>query len=396
MDSDFSPDRRATLRALCDAFFPAITASDDRTGFWSRTASQLQVDDAVAAFIGERVPPPVRVGLLQLLDVLHAQGFIALQPESREGFLEALTSLHPEASPAVAAIKRLILFFAYTLTDSAGRNPNWAVFGYPGPLAAPRPVPKPVHLTVPARDGDVLEADVCVVGSGAGGSVIAATLAARGYQVVVLEAGGYYNEGDFTQQELWAYSHMFWRGGFTTTADGNVSLLAGANLGGGTSVNYMNCVRTPQWMRAEWAREHGLAGVDEPSFDAHLDAILTRLSVNDACSEYNGPHQRLQAGAELLGYACTRAFRNADPLRHDPGVAGYVGFGDQSASRQDTVRTFLLDACEAGAQVVAHCRADRILVVGGRAAGVKGTYAPAHGAARPLVVRAPRVVVAGG
>ena len=46
-----------------------------------------------------------------------------------------------------------------------------------------------------------LSADVCVVGSGAGGSVVAAELAAAGKNVVVLEEGRYWTSEDFTQRE---------------------------------------------------------------------------------------------------------------------------------------------------------------------------------------------------
>jgi hypothetical protein len=39
--------------------------------------------------------------------------------------------------------------------------------------------------------------------------VIAATLAGQGMKVVVLEAGGYFNESDFSQLELHAYQEMY-------------------------------------------------------------------------------------------------------------------------------------------------------------------------------------------
>ena len=56
-----------------------------------------------------------------------------------------------------------------------------------------------------------IEADVCVVGSGAGGGVIAGSLAEAGKQVCVLELGGYFNEADFNQLEVWGYQNLYLR-----------------------------------------------------------------------------------------------------------------------------------------------------------------------------------------
>lgn len=81
----------------------------------------------------------------------------------------------------------------------------------------------------------------------AGGGLIAGVLAQAGLDVVVLEAGGNYNEADFTGLELPSLQQMFWRGGVTTTTEMNVSMLAGATLGGGPTVNWSNCLRTPAW-----------------------------------------------------------------------------------------------------------------------------------------------------
>jgi choline dehydrogenase-like flavoprotein len=191
---------------------------------------------------------------------------------------------------------------------------------------------------------------------------------------VVLEAGGYYNEADFNQLELWAYQHLYYRGGYFPSADGNVTLVAGATLGGGTTVNWMNCLRTRPGVRAEWAQEFGLEGLDSPEYDRHFDAILTRLSANDQCSDFNGPHLRLKEGCEKLGYSFKRIVRNADPARYDSASAGYLGYGDQTGSKQSTTRTYLLDAYQQGAQLMVRCKANRILVEQGQAVGVEATY----------------------
>ena len=181
---------------------------------------------------------------------------------------------------------------------------------------------------------------------------------------------------------------MFWRGGPTPTADFNVNLLAASTLGGGPTVNWSNCLRTPAWVREQWARESGLEGVDGPEFDRHLDAVWRRLGVNDRCSDLNGPHERMRDGAAALNWSFKTASRNADPARYSPESAGHIGFGDRTGAKRDVRQTYLHDAVAAGARVIVGCRAERVLVEGGVAAGVRTTSG--------LTVRARRVVVACG
>jgi hypothetical protein len=232
MTTRLSDAHAAALRAACDTFFPAIARpdADDPTGFWGRRASDLGIDTAVAGVI-QQLPYSERSGLFRLLEALAAHGLTVAEPEAREQLIDALQSSSAQAARGIASLRRLTLLLAYTITDDDGRNPNWRAFGYPGPLTTPPAVARPLRPLVPSRDSVTLEADVCIVGSGAGGGVIGGTLAAAGHRVVVLEAGAYYTEADFPQLELWAYQHLFWRGGMATTTEGNVSLLAGANLG---------------------------------------------------------------------------------------------------------------------------------------------------------------------
>ncbi|MFT3805211.1 MAG: GMC family oxidoreductase [Burkholderiaceae bacterium] len=387
--------RRAGLRAICDTVVPAIPRADDPDGFWARKASDVGADEAIVAALAD-MPAEAREGLLGLVDGLVAQGIIGASQLSREQILSRTALFGPAAAFGVGSLSGLVRLMAYGLPDANGQNPFWKRFGYPGPVSAPPSTPKPIRPLVP-RDGATINADAVVVGSGSGGGVVAGKLAAAGLKVVVLEAGGYFNEADFNQLELWGYKNLYWRGGPTPAADLNISLMAGATLGGGSTVNWSNCLRTRPWVRDEWAREHGVEGVDGPDFDRHLDAVCARIGVNDRCSEFNGPNQRIEDGAARLGWSFKRLLRNADPTTYDPASAGYMGFGDQSGSKLGTMKTWLQDAFDAGADIIVRCRADRVLVEGGRAAGVTAAYNdPATGASARLTVRAPRVVVACG
>ena len=399
-------DRRlATLAALCDTFVPPVrppsVEAGDPTGFWARRASDLDVAPRVASYLEQIASPADLEGLAKLLDVLRLAGIERLPQRLREGLLHALARLDADAAEGLDAYRGLTMLEYYGSAVD-GHNPNWEQFRYPGP---PRVEPSPDRAFAPLRPGagdDRLEltADVVVVGSGAGGGLIAGVLAQSGMDVVVVEAGPPAEEIDFPRDEASALRRLYWRGGLGSTEDGNVAVLAGATLGGGSTINWMNCVRPPDHVREQWARDHGLHGLDGGDFDAHLEAVLSRIGATAERTELNGPNQRLREGAEAHGWSWTSALRNSGAADYDPATAGHVGFGDRTGNKQGTLRTYLRDAVDAGARIVTDCTIERILTRGGRAAGVAGTFTGAHDGASaegiPVEVRAPQVVVAAG
>ena len=223
--------QREVLRAIADTVVPRVERADDPHGFWARSGSELGADEAVAEAIAQ-MPELQREGLGQLADGLARMGFLAASQRSREQLLRNLAALGPEAAAGAQALVGLSLFFAYSIPDPAtGVNPLWAEFGYPGPGAPPRAAAQGRgRRSSPRATRPLYEADAVVVGSGAGGGVIAAALAEAGQRVIVLEAGGLFDEADFNGYELWAYQNLYWRGGPNPTADMNVSLYAGAGL----------------------------------------------------------------------------------------------------------------------------------------------------------------------
>lgn len=388
--------QRETLRAIVDTAVPSIQREDDPDGFWARSGTDVGAHEALLMTL-DTLPEADRAGMLQLLDALAEQDFLTSSQLSREQILTNISLASRDAAGGVAALTALSLFFAYGLVDERGQNPNFKTLGYPGPISPTPDAPKTIPVFTPEGD-TTLEADAVIVGSGAGGGVIAAKLARAGLKVVVLEAGGYFNEADFNQVEVWAHQNLYWRGGPTPTADLNVTLQAGSCLGGGTTINWTNSLRTKDWVREQWATEHGLEDIATDAFDAHLDAVWERLKVNDRCSELNRPQQNMKRGAERLGWSFATVNRNWDPDKHDPAMAGYMGFGDQSDAKQGTMRTYLQDAADAGAQVVVGAWAERVIVENGRAAGVEATWSDRTDPTRHarLTVRAPNVVVAAG
>ncbi len=393
--------QRAALKRLCDTVVPAVERDEDPAGFWGRTASDMGIPQLVEDHLASGAVPEEGVeGLRQLLDALAEQGLLDADQAGREALLHGFMNSGPEALAGVSALRGLTLLLFYAVPDPAtGSNPNWAAIGYPGPASAapsPQDAPKTIPITRPPADDLVLEADVVVVGSGSGGGVIAGTLATQGRDVVVLEAGGYYNESDFHQLELPAYQTLYRNGGFDGTADGSIALMTGSNLGGGSTINWTNCLRPYPWVREEWERDHGLEGLAGADFDRILDIVSERVNVNDRCSDWNENTQTLDAACQTAGIDFRRITRNIDDQRYTPESAGYIGFGDQTGAKLGTLKTWLQDAADAGARFVVDCRVERVLVENGCAAGVEGTYTDADGRTARVVVRAPTVVLAAG
>ncbi|MBV9836663.1 MAG: FAD-dependent oxidoreductase [Solirubrobacterales bacterium] len=396
-----SEARRRTLEAVCDTVAPAVEADTDDavvSEFFARSASDLGIAAQIEGLLAQSLMAEEIEGLGQLLDAIGDNDFAEQPLEVRTQILHGAASSGPEAKLGVRQLRALTLLFFYALPDASGRNPNWDAIGYPGPLSAPPPpdeAPKTINTEHVTGATVTLEADVCVIGSGAGGAVIAAELQRSGRQTVVLEQGQYRNESDFKQLELAGMLELYLGGGLAASEDGSIAIFAGSTLGGGTVVNYMNCIRTPERIRREWA-SMGVDGLDTPDYNRHLDAIWERLSVNDGATSQNRTHKKLIAGCEGLGYGHRPLTRNADPSCDDPRVCGYCFSGCQKGCKQSTLKTFLQDASDAGARVVAGARAERVLVQDGHATGVQATVTQADGSTTALTINARTVVVACG
>src|ERR1700704_1076733 len=290
--------------------------------------------------------------------------------------------------------KRLSLLAFLGDTEVDGTNPVWPEIGYPGPVSAPPPTPKSIRTTT--LDGDTtLSCDAVVIGSGAGGGVVAAELSAAGKDVIVLEEGGYYNEADFNQLELEMMRKLYYQGGFAATSDAAIALIAGGCLGGGTVVNYTTSFRSPDWLREEWANRYGLTAFVTDEYTASMDAVYERLGVNASHSRVSARERVLERGMRQLGWHADYMPRNVRGCTQDANC-GFCSYGCQIGAKQSTLKTYLLDAYRRRARIVVNCTANRVLIEDGRAVGVRATVRPPGMPAFTLIVRSRAVVAAAG
>ena len=322
--------------------------------------------------------------------------FRDLRPERREALLRRwATSRLGARRTAFQVLKRLACFLAYADPGPAGGDGNalWTRIGY-------RPADEPVTPLPPAlaplevaavREPLVLEADMVVVGSGSGGGVMAAALAAAGRSVLVVEAGAFVPESHMPGGELEGFNRLYLDHGLTATADLGVAILAGSTLGGGTVVNWATCLAPPDWLRAEWAAGHGLEGFDGPETAADVASLQAELGVSPPPGI--PPKDRvILDGAAALGWEAAPLMRDAAGC----GDCGSCGFGCRRGAKHSGPRAHLAMAAVHGARVLARAPVDHVLIEQGRAVGVRGRVVFADGSSRPFDVRARQTVLAAG
>ena len=398
---------RAILAAVCDTFHPRLTAGpgDDSTLFGT-SASDLGVPAAAEEAIA-RLHPTQQSELRQLLRLLDntlavlllggpARGITTMSPVHRARLLARLaTSRIPQLRSGFQALKRLSSFLYYCVSDGKTDNRVWPRLGY-HPSPAPRagaPLLRLTWITTPTT----IDADACVIGSGAGGGVVAAQLASRGLRVVVLEAGPGDQAPDFEQRELESTQRLFLDSGLTATRDLGVAILAGACLGGGTAVNWQSSLPTPDYVRDEWADSSGCDMFVGNRFSRALDEVCARLSATTDESVLNANNEALQLGCDALGYAWARLARNSNGC--DSSQCGYCTFGCRIGGKQSTTVTYLNDAQRAGdTSIIPRCTARVVTMGNGRATGVRAVALDPYneGGTFDVMIRAPRVIVAAG
>jgi choline dehydrogenase-like flavoprotein len=400
-----TPRERATLAALCEGIQPAITAeAGDDPVLFAAGAAQLGVPRAAEEAIA-LLAQAQQAELRQLLGLLDAgvvglclagvpRGVTRMNAAERERLLRALAnSPLPQLRSGFQALKRLTNFLSYSVTDGLGNNATWSSIGYcPSSL----PTPGPTTLRVrPISTPTTLDCDVCIIGSGAGGSVVAADLASRRVRVIVLEAGPGDQAADFGQRELESTQRLYLDAGLTATRDLGVAILAGACLGGGTAVNWQTSLRTPDNVRDEWTEKSGCNVFTDDRFARATDLVWERSGVSTNESLVNANNAPLRRGCAALGYEWSPIARNSHGC--DTTQCGYCTFGCRVGGKQATTVTFLADAQRTGdTTIIAGCAAQRVMMTNGRVTGVAAITHDASGHEVPLTVRAPIVVVAAG
>ncbi|WP_369637596.1 GMC family oxidoreductase N-terminal domain-containing protein [Nocardia sp. JMUB6875] len=379
---------------ICDAFTPG-------DGGELLSASELGVADTVRELLGRNPREAerkqfellMRVWDSRLFGLINGAGFkkfSRLSAAERERWLLGMANSRIEKKRALfQALKGAAVTSYYLTPGPTGVNPVWERMGVPPAFGPVEGAKRGLSPERPTADTAV-SCDVVVIGSGAGGGTAAAVLAQAGLDVVVLERGEYLDDPDFGIGEKEGFLRLY-APGPAATAEGQLGLVAGTALGGGTVVNWTTSFRTPDDVREEWAAVGAKQFADQEYTDA-LDAVVARLGVNTDHSPASHRDEILERGLRKLDWHVEPLPRNVGDAC-DAGIeCGRCGFGCRVGAKQSVVKTWLADAVEHGARLYVGTDVRCIVVENGKATGVEAVTARGHS----ISVRARAVVVAAG
>jgi choline dehydrogenase-like flavoprotein len=215
-----------------------------------------------------------------------------------------------------------------------------------------------------------LEADLVVVGTGAGGAPVGALAAEAGLDVLFAEEGGYHPTASFNPYGRESIARLV-RDGATTAIQGRplIPFVEGRCVGGSTVINGGMSWRPPERILAEWARLTGASELGPAGLAGLLERVERETSVADQLELSIGDDSRLMAqGAARMGW------------RHDKNKRGQylcVGcnncvMGCPTGAKTSTLVTWIPRALRAGARCATELRIQRLLIEGGRCVGVAG------------------------
>ncbi len=211
-----------------------------------------------------------------------------------------------------------------------------------------------------------LEADVAIVGSGAGGGAAAEILARSGLRVILVEEGAFRTSSDFRMQEAGAYRELYQEHGLRTSAAGAVSILQGRMVGGSTAVNWSNHARTPEATLDHWARTHGVEGLGTADLEPWFRRFEERLGITTWVMTPNANNSVLQRGCEKLGWRWNPVQRNVRGCWN----LGYCGLGCPTNALQSMLVTAVPDILGRAAVLVHRARCARLQIAAGQVTGL--------------------------
>ncbi len=197
-------------------------------------------------------------------------------------------------------------------------------------------------------ESKTLEADVVIVGSGAGGGVTAEVLSDAGLRVIIVEMGSLRSSSNFDMEERSAYPFLYQESAARKTKDKAIGVLQGRTVGGSTTVNWTTSIRTPENTQQFWQDKFGVKLTGDDTLTPWFEKAEKRLNIHKWPVPPNRNNQALKDGCEKLGWDYTIINRNVNGCAN----LGYCGMGCPINAKQSMLVTTIPTAMDNGATLL--------------------------------------------
>jgi len=243
---------------------------------------------------------------------------------------------------------------------------------------------------------DRFDADVVVVGTGAGGAVAGAMLAEAGHDVVFVEEGGWHATETFNPWLRESLPRLYRDAGATIIfGKPPFPYVEGRCVGGSTVINGGMAYRAPDDILAGWERDLGTPDLGPDALRPWFEQVERDVSVRkQAAFSVGGDNRIMSLGAEKKGWLHNKNTRNQDRC---VGANNCI-LGCPTDAKRSTLVSYMPRAMAAGARCLTELRVEKLLIEGGRCVGVQGRARDqrTQRLTRTVKVRARAVVIACG
>ncbi len=209
------------------------------------------------------------------------------------------------------------------------------------------------HYQKAAGKRQKIRADVCVIGSGAGGAAAAWRLANRGLRVALVEAGDLLTPRLMSQREEEMLPKLYYSAGGLKNTDRNLRVLHGKGLGGSTLHNINLCKRTPEEVFQEWGLSDWQRGLVDPLYRL-VEEKLGVVSIES--TQMNRLNQLFQKGTLALGYQGGLLAHN----REGCVGSGFCELGCAFNAKKNAFRVLVPEILEKGSSIYCNARVARL------------------------------------
>jgi len=239
--------------------------------------------------------------------------------------------------------------------------------------------------------------DVCVIGSGPGGAVAAATLAQAGLKVLLIERGPFVPQEDINFRTL-DMSNKF--GHVETTSGYRTVLYQGSALGGSSMIFGAVAMKPKQFVFDEWREKSGVAELNAETLEPHYRHVADTMSITRQTTDLeNRPNRVVREMAGALGKPDDLVLVNR--YTSGCGGVGLCNFGCGLDLKGNMSNSFLPLALATGnLEVLTNCEAKSVVGQNGNggwtATGVAVSPRDTNNRNATRVISARRIVVAAG